>query len=89
MKNLMNKYRLPETTTPEDLACNWSTTLNYGDKVLLAGYYFNGRNANCYFGAVYTHVDDNLSCEGEIRLTAISEEMYPDNGSAIAWALKN
>ena len=89
MKNLMNKYRLPETTTHEDLACNWSTTLNYGDRVLLAGYYFNGRNANCYFGAVYTFTTDDHTCEGEIRLTAISEEMYPDNGSAIAWALKN
>ena len=35
-ENLKNRYRLPETTTPEDLGCNWRTTLNFGSHVLLA-----------------------------------------------------
>ena len=88
MKNLMRTYRLPETTTPEDLGCNWSTTLNFGSHVLLAGFYFaNGRNN--YFGAIFTFTTDDHTCEGEIRLEAISTEMFPDNGTAIAWCIKN
>ena len=50
----MRTYRLPNPTTPEDLECRWSKVLNFGDKVLLAGYYYNGKNKPCYFGAVYT-----------------------------------
>ena len=88
MKNLMRTYRLPETTTPEDLGCNWSTTLNFGSHVLLAGFYFaNGRNN--YFGAIFTFTTDDHTCEGEIRLEAISTEMFPDNGTAIAWCIQN
>ena len=81
-------YRLPQTSTPEIIACGWSCTVNFGKRFLVAGYYYTYKEP-CYYGAVYEHTDDDLSCEGEIRLTAISEEMYPDNGSAIAWALKN
>ena len=86
LERLARTFRLPETTTPENLACNWSTTLNFGDKVLLAGYYYR-HGENSYFAAVFTHTDSDLSCEGEIRLTAVSEDFFPDNGSAIAWAL--
>ena len=39
LEKLARTFRLPETTTPENLACNWSTTLNFGNKVILAGYY--------------------------------------------------
>ena len=88
MKNLMRTYRLPESTTPEELGCNWRTTLNFGNHVLLAGFYFaNGRNN--YFGAIFTFTTDDHTCEGEIRLEAISTELYPDNGSAIAWCIGN
>ena len=89
MKNLMHTYRLPETTTPEDLACNWSTVLNFGNHVLLAGYYYAGPGKPNYFGAIYTFATDDHSCEGEIRLEAISTEMYPDNGTAIAWCIQH
>ena len=82
-------YRLPETTTPEDLACIWSCTLNFGSKVLLAGYYFSGRNANSYFGAVYEFTTSDHSCEAQIRLAAVSEELFEDNGHAIAWAMQH
>ena len=80
-------FRLSETATPEILDMMGETTLNYQDKVLLAGYCYNGVGQNSYFGAVYTHTDDDLTCEGEIRLTAISEDFFPDNGTAIAWAI--
>ena len=49
MKNI---YRLPETTTPENLECRFftdsATFLTFGTKTLMAGYYYNGRNANSY-----------------------------------------
>jgi len=87
MKN--NVYRLPETTTPEELGCNWSTVLNFGDKILLAGYCFMGQGQNGYFGAIYSFSGEDKTCEGQIRLEKISAEMYEDNGSAIAWCIQN
>ena len=87
MKNNAKTYRLPETTTPENLACSWSCTLDFGNKVLLAGYYYSGRNASSYYGAVYEYTTDDHTCEGEIRLKAVSDEMFADNGHAIAWAM--
>ena len=44
INDAMRTYRLPNPTTPEDLECRWSKVLNFGDKVLLAGYYYNGKN---------------------------------------------
>ena len=88
MKNI---YRLPETTTPENLECRFftdsATFLTFGTKTLMAGYYYNGRNANSYYGAVYEFTTDDHSCEGDIRLVAISEELFADNGHAMAWAM--
>ena len=39
------------------------------------------------FGAVYEHLDDNLSCEGTIGLMAVSEVEFEDAGHAIAWCM--
>ena len=64
----MRTYRLPNPTTLEDLECRWSKVLNFGDRVLLAGYYWDGKGKPCYFGAVYEHLDNDLSCEGAIDL---------------------
>ena len=86
---MIQKYRLPETTSAEDLACNWSTVLNFGDKILLAGYYYAGRGKASYFGAIYSFSGEDKTCEGEIRLQKISEELFMDNGSAIAWCIQN
>lgn len=90
MTNLEKKastYRLPTSTTSEDLGCRWETVINFGNKVLLAGYYYNGRNANCYFGAVYEYTTVNHTCEGNIKLTAVSDEFFADNGHALQWAM--
>ena len=85
-------FRLPNPSTPEDLECRFSgmdgKVLNYGDKVLLAGYYYNGNNNPCYYSAVYEHLDDDLSCEGAIGLRAVSDCAFEDDGHAIAWALQ-
>lgn len=56
-------------------------------KVLLAGHYYNGLNKPCFYGAVYEHLDDDLSCEGAIGLRTVSEVEFIDEGHAIAWAL--
>jgi len=87
----MKKYRLPNPTTSEDLEMRFSgmdgKILNYGDKVLLAGYYWNGRGRANYYAAVYEHLDDDLSCEGTIGLRAVSDVTFEDEGYAVAWAL--
>jgi hypothetical protein len=83
----MRTYRLPNPTTSEDLGCNWNHVLNFGDRVLVAGYYNNGRNKPSFYGAVYEHLDDDLSCEGAIGLRAVSEVEFTDEGHAIQWAM--
>ncbi len=84
----MRKYNLQNPTCQEDLETRWSTVLKYGDKVIMAGYYYNGMGRPAYFGAVYEHLDDDMSCEGVIGLEAISEVEFEDNGHAIAWAMQ-
>ena len=90
MTNIEKKareFRLQTITTPEDLASIWSTTLDFGNKVLLAGYCYQGRGKASWFGAVYEYTTDDHTCEGQIRLTAVSEDFFEDNGHAIAWAI--
>lgn len=85
-----NTYRLQETTTPENLETRMmndgGTTLNFGEYVLATGYYYNP-NGRSYYGALYRYTTSDRSCEGEIKLVAISEETFTDNGHAIAWAM--
>lgn len=81
-------YRIPAHSTQEDLEMHWSTVLNYGDKVLMAGYFYNGKNHPCYFGATYEYLSDDHTCEGIIGLRAASEIEFTDNGHAIAWAMQ-
>ena len=98
MKSLKEKareYRLPEITTPEKLEINWSKILNFGDKVLLAGYFYGGKGNPSYFGAVYRFTKNDYKgkamptfhCEDEIKLVAVSELEFMDDGHAIAWAM--
>lgn len=84
-------FRLPMTTTPEELESMFFTDtavfLTFGNKTLMAGYSYQGRNQNSYYGAVYEWTGSGHTCEDEIRLTAVSDEFFADNGSAIAWAM--
>ena len=88
----MKKYRLPNPTTTEDLEMRFSgmdgKVLNFGDKVLLVGYYYNGQNKPCYFGAAYEFLTDDHTCEGMIGLRAAGEIEFKDDGHAIAWAMQ-
>jgi hypothetical protein len=61
--------------------------LTFGSRVLLAGYFAQGFGKDSFFGAVYEFTTKDHSCEGEIKLVAISDEYFPDNGHAIAWAM--
>ena len=87
IEKAMRTYRLPNPTTPEDLECRWSKVLTFGDRILLAGCFYNGKGEPCYFGAVYEHLDDDISCEGTIGLRDVSEVDFYDDGHAIAWAM--
>ena len=89
INDAMRTYRLPNPTTPEDLECRWSKVLNFGDKVFLAGYYYNGQNKPSYFGAVYEYLEDGRhDCESTIGLYAASEVEFEDDGHAMAWAMQ-
>ena len=96
MKALQRKateFRLPEITTPENLEAAFFTDsavfLNYGSRFLMAGYFFRGCGESSYYAAIYEFVGKKHTCEDEIRLTEISEGFFPDNGSAIAWAINH
>ena len=84
IKEGSNTYRLPLTTTQENLEGMWSTVLAFGDRIIMAGYYWHG-----WFAAVYEFTTEDHSCESEIALTAVSEDTFEDNGHAIAWAMQN
>lgn len=88
INNAMKTYRLPNPTTSEDLECRWSKTLKFGNKVIMAGYFYNGMNKPCYFGAAYEFLTDDTTCEGAIGLKAVSEVEFEDDGHAIAWAMQ-
>ena len=84
----MRTYRLPNPTTPEDLGCRWSKTLTFGDKIVLAGYFYSEARKPCYFGACYEFLTDDHTCEGAIGLRAASDVAFEDDGHAVAWAMR-
>ena len=87
INNAMRKYRLPNPTTQEDLESRWTKVLNFGDKVLMTGYYYNGVDKPCYFEATYEYLSDDRTCEGILGLAEVSEVEFEDDGHAIAWAM--
>lgn len=84
-----HKLGLPESSTPEELEIrfNHSKFLTFGEQVLMAGYRYNGLDDNGYYGAIYGFTSDKHSCEDEIRLIKISDELFADDGHAIEWAM--
>lgn len=85
----MKTYRLPNPSTPEDLEMRFSKILNFGETVLLAGYYYNGPEKPAYFAATYEYLEDgDHDCESTIGLRAVSEVEFEDDGHAIAWAMQ-
>ncbi len=90
--NKASAYRLPTTTTPENLETRLmgdrGTILTFGDRILVAGYFYNP-NGRCYFGATYRFTTADHTCEGRVELVSISKDTFEDNGHAIAWAMAN
>ena len=85
----MKTYRLPNPSTPEDLEMRFSKILNFGETVLLAGYYYNGPGKPAYFAATYEYLEGgDHDCESTIGLRAVSEVEFEDDGHAIAWAMQ-
>ena len=86
---MKTKYRLPNPSTPESLEMDWSRTLIFGDKVLVAGYHYNGASDKCWFAATYEFLDDDdHTIESLVGLRAVSDELFEDDGHAIEWAMK-
>ena len=89
MSEKMKTYHLPETSTYESLGCGWSTVIRFGSRILLAGYFYSGPKENDYFGAIYEFTTADTTCEGEIRLTAVSDEHFEDAGHALQWGMNH
>ena len=91
LQDAMREYGLRNHTTPEELEMRFSgmdgKTLLYGDRVLVAGFYWNGKGKPSYFGAVYEFLGNDHSCEGVIGLRSVSGLIHHDEGHAIEWAL--
>ena len=86
---MAREYRLPLKSTPEDLERDWETVLRYGNRILLAGHWYN-QNGKSWIAAVYEFLDDNeTSAEDFIGIREVSAERFTDNGHAIAWAIQN
>lgn len=86
---MAREYRLPLKSTPEDLERDWETVLRYGNRILLAGHWYN-TDGKSWIAAVYEFLDDNeTSAEDFIGIREVSAERFEDNGHAIAWAIQN
>lgn len=89
MVGLAREYHLPLKSTQEDLECDWETVLRYGNRILMAGHWYNP-DGKSWIAAVYEFLDDNeTSCEDFIGIREVSAERFEDNGHAIAWAIAN
>ncbi len=83
----MEKYRLPNPSTPEDLEMRRLKVLTYGDRVLVVGFCYNGPKEPGYYAAVYEFLYETTSCEDPVGIREVSEVEFEDDGHAIEWAL--
>lgn len=89
MTELAREYRLPNPTTEEDLELRWNTVLRYGNRILLAGYYYSP-DGKSWIAAVYEFLDDSkTTCEDPIGIREISPDRFEDAGHAIAWCIQH
>jgi len=89
MIELAKEYRLPLKSTQEDLECDWETVLKYGNRILLAGHWYNP-DGKSWIAAVYEFLGDGkMDCEDFVGIREVAEERFEDNGHAIAWAIAN
>lgn len=90
-ENKAARYRMPNTTTMENLAMKVNAmdgaVLKMGDRVLVTDRGWKG-----FIAAVYEFVDtpeetglDEIECR--LNLVTMSQEVFEDGGHAIAWAM--
>ena len=91
-ENTTCRYRLPNTTTMENLSMQVSAgegaVLRFGDKVLVTDHAWKG-----FIAGVYEFIEDEeekgLSyVECRLNLISFAGQTFPDGGIAIQWALK-
>ena len=84
----VSKFRLPLQSTEEKLSDNWNHVIRFGNNVIVAGYYFNGRGAPSYFACFYVCSEKEFSCEALLECVWCSDVKYEDAGHAILGAMK-
>ena len=88
MNELAKEYRLPMQSTQEDLESRWATVLKYGNKILLAGYWYS-QDGKSWISAVYDFMEDNKTeVDDIIVIREISGDRFEDAGHAIKWAIE-
>jgi hypothetical protein len=87
IENRAKELRVPTESTSENLECQGFKVLTFGNKILAVGYYYMGRNKASYYGAAYEFTGSDHTCEGSIKLAAISEDFFEDDGHAFAWTM--
>ncbi len=91
-ENTTCRYRLPNTTTMENLSMQVSAgegaVLRFGDKVLVTDHAWKG-----FIAGVYEFIEDEEETglsyvECRLNLISMAGQTFPDGGSAIQWALQ-
>lgn len=91
-ENCVNRYRLPNTSTMENLSMKVTAgegaVLKMGDKVLVTDHAWKGFIAGVY-EFIETPEETGYSyIECRLNLIAMSAELFQDGGHAIAWAMQ-
>ena len=89
IKNAVEKFRLQNPSTPEDLGMRWSMVVPFGDKVLLPIGFYNGKGKPCWAAVVYEYLTDDHTIEGTVGIREVSDVEFMDEGHALKWAMEH
>ncbi len=90
-ENKTSHYRLPTTSTMENLSmavcAGEGAVLRFGDKVIVTDHAWSG-----FVAGIYEFIEDEKETgfsyvECRLNLIAMAEELFPDGGHAVQWAL--
>lgn len=91
-ENSINNYRLPNTSTMENLSMKVTAgegaVLKMGDKVLVTDHAWKGFIAGVYEFIETPEEADCSYIECRLNLIAMSADLFEDGGHAIAWAMQ-
>ena len=91
-EEMIKKTKLRRRETPEALEMAFTfddgIVIEYNEKLLISGFYWNGPGQNNHFGAIYQPIfDECLEAETDLELVEVSTEFFKDDGHAIEWAI--